>query len=176
MHLFDINIPGKITFYESETLTAGTDFVTFDIHDFEDVDAFKIGIGICYDLRFSEVCEIYRQMGCSMVVFPGAFNTTTGPLHWQLLQRSRATDNQMYIVSCSPANNPQLAEYPVHGYSMIADPWAKVIAECGKYEEILVAAIDLSIVKEVRESIPIWKQKRSDMYSTISLKTINSKL
>ncbi|XP_062097286.1 omega-amidase, chloroplastic isoform X2 [Humulus lupulus] len=88
IHLFDIDIPGKITFIESKTLTAGQSPTIVD------TDVGRIGIGICYDLRFQELAMIYAARGAHLLCYPGAFNMTTGPLHWELLQRARAVDNQ----------------------------------------------------------------------------------
>ena len=76
MHLFDIDVPGKITFKESDTLSAGNTFTTFD------TEYGRIGVGICYDLRFPEQSMLMRAKGCKMLIFPGAFNMTTGPAHW----------------------------------------------------------------------------------------------
>ena len=88
VHLFDIDVPGKITFKESDTLTGGSSMTTFN------TEFGTIGVGICYDLRFPEQAAIMRQRGCNLMVYPGAFNMTTGPAHWELLQRARALDNQ----------------------------------------------------------------------------------
>ncbi|AED91753.1 Nitrilase/cyanide hydratase and apolipoprotein N-acyltransferase family protein [Arabidopsis thaliana] len=90
IHLFDIDIPGKITFMESKTLTAG------ETPTIVDTDVGRIGIGICYDIRFQELAMIYAARGAHLLCYPGAFNMTTGPLHWELLQRARATDNQVH--------------------------------------------------------------------------------
>ncbi|XP_050493938.1 omega-amidase NIT2-like isoform X1 [Bombus huntii] len=100
VHLFDIDIPNKITFRESDSLSPGNSLTTFD------VKGCKIGIGICYDIRFEEMARIYRNKGCQMLIYPAAFNMTTGPLHWSLLQRSRANDNQLYVACISPARVP----------------------------------------------------------------------
>uniref|UniRef100_A0A453IWL3 CN hydrolase domain-containing protein n=1 Tax=Aegilops tauschii subsp. strangulata TaxID=200361 RepID=A0A453IWL3_AEGTS len=83
VHLFDIDIPGKITFQESKTLTAGQDLTIVD------TDVGRIGIGICYDIRFQELAMLYAARGAHLLCYPGAFNMTTGPLHWELLQRAR---------------------------------------------------------------------------------------
>lgn len=66
----------------------------------------QVGLGICYDMRFPELSAAMRAAGAELLVFPGAFNMTTGPMHWELLQRARALDNQLYVVACSPARNP----------------------------------------------------------------------
>jgi len=169
IHLFDIDVPGKMTFFESNTLSGGSDLCIVEIEGITD-DPFKIGIGICYDLRFSELAEIYRQNGCSMVVYPAAFNTTTGPLHWELLQRARAADNQMFIATCSPSRDRESSGYPVWGHSMVTDPWSMVIDKLDENEGVLVAEIDLDRIQDVRGSIPILDQKRHDLYEPIMSK------
>ncbi|RYQ86239.1 hypothetical protein Ahy_B10g105925 isoform B [Arachis hypogaea] len=83
IHLFDMDIPGKITFMESKTLTAG------ETPTIVDTEVGRIGIGICYDIRFPELAMIYAARGAHLLCYPGAFNMTTGPLHWELLQRAR---------------------------------------------------------------------------------------
>ena len=171
IHLFDIDVPGKMTFFESKTLSGGTDLCIVDIEGIT-ANPFQIGIGICYDLRFNELADIYRQNGCSMVIYPAAFNTTTGPLHWELLQRARAADNQMFIASCSTARDlrPSYSGYPTYGHSMVTNPWAVVLDQLDENEGVLVIEIDLDTVQEVRRSIPCLTQKRYDLYSPIKSK------
>lgn len=159
MHLFDIDVKGGMRFKESETLTAGNDFTTIVI------DGHKIGIGICYDIRFEEMARLYRNEGCEMIIYPAAFNLTTGPLHWELLQRARANDNQLYVVTTSPARDPN-ADYVAYGHSMIVDPWAKVLKAAGDGEETITADIDFTLVEQVRQQIPVFSQRRIDLYST----------
>ncbi|XP_004523543.1 omega-amidase NIT2 [Ceratitis capitata] len=159
MHLFDIDVKGGIRFRESETLAAGSDFTVIDI------EGHKIGIGICYDMRFEELARVYRNEGCEMLIYPGAFNMTTGPLHWELLQRSRANDNQLYVVTISPARDEE-AEYIAWGHSMVVDPWGQILKSASHGEDIVVADIDFELVKEVRTQIPTFKQRRLDMYTT----------
>ena len=90
IHLFDIDIPGKMTFKESDTLTGGNHVACFNVGNL------KIGVAICYDIRFPELFLVYaRKHQCHVMLVPGAFNTTTGPRHWELLQRARAVDNQV---------------------------------------------------------------------------------
>jgi omega-amidase len=100
VHLFDIDIPGKITFLESDTLSPGNAVSHFTTPFGE------VGIGICYDIRFAEYAMLLKQKyNCTILVYPGAFNMTTGPAHWELLQRARAIDNQCYVVTASPARS-----------------------------------------------------------------------
>ncbi len=79
-------------------------------------------MGICYDIRFPEMTAIAARKGCIAMVYPAAFNLTTGPLHWDLLQRGRANDNQIYIVMCSPARAMGGEGYVAWGYSGVTDP------------------------------------------------------
>ncbi|XP_011504692.1 PREDICTED: omega-amidase NIT2 [Ceratosolen solmsi marchali] len=160
MHLFDIDIKNKITFRESETLSPGETLTTFDAL------GSKIGIGICYDIRFEEMARLYRNRGCNILVYPAAFNMTTGPLHWSLLQRSRANDNQLYVACVSPARS-QGAGYIAWGHTQLTSPWGEVLAELNADEDMIVKDIDLKVVDEVREQIPIFNQRRKDLYDTV---------
>jgi omega-amidase len=89
VHLFDIDIKDKITYKESEFLVAGNQVTTFD------TEFCKFGLGICYDMRFPELALLMAKQGAKVLVYAGCFNQTTGPLHWELLLRSRALDNQV---------------------------------------------------------------------------------
>ncbi|WP_407377481.1 carbon-nitrogen hydrolase family protein [Methanobrevibacter sp.] len=160
MHLFDIDVKDKITFKESDVLTAGDDFTVAD------TEFGKIGIGICYDIRFPELARIMVEKGALVLFYPGAFNLTTGPAHWELLFRSRALDNQVYAVGVAPALNKQ-ASYHSYGHSIIANPWGEIVAEAGCDEEIIFSEINLSEIKKVREELPLLKNKRKDLYEVI---------
>ncbi|XP_012266207.2 omega-amidase NIT2 [Athalia rosae] len=159
MHLFDIDVKGKITFKESDTLTAGNDLLTFKVKDFQ------IGVGICYDIRFEELGRLYRNLGCHLLLYPGAFNMTTGPLHWSLLQRARANDNQIYVGAISPAQGTGTG-YIAYGHTQLTDPWGKILNELEFAEDLIVADIDLGVVEEVRAQIPVFGQRRTDLYET----------
>ncbi|KIY69615.1 carbon-nitrogen hydrolase [Cylindrobasidium torrendii FP15055 ss-10] len=161
VHLFDIDIPGKIKFTESETLTGGTKTSMFD------TPFARIGLGICYDVRFPELAMIAARAGCQMLIYPGAFNMTTGPLHWELLQRSRAVDNQVYFSMVSPARNPS-SGYQAWGHSMAVDPMGKVLAEAEDGEEILYVEIDPKTFEDARAGIPVTQQRRFDVYPDVS--------
>ncbi|XP_059633196.1 omega-amidase, chloroplastic-like isoform X2 [Cornus florida] len=115
IHLFDIDIPGQMTFKESKTLTAG------ETPTIVDTDVGRIGIGICYDIRFLELATLYAARGAHLLCYPGAFNMTTGPLHWELLQRARAADCQLYVATCSPARDAG-AGYVAWGHSTLVGP------------------------------------------------------
>ncbi|ETE66227.1 hypothetical protein L345_07996 [Ophiophagus hannah] len=131
IHLFDINVPGKIRFQESETLSPGDRFSVFD------TPYCKIGIGICYDIRFPELAQIYTQ---------------------------KAVDNQVYVATASPARD-ETGSYVAWGHSTVVNPWGEVIAKAGTEETVVYAEIDLKKAEEIREQIPIFSQKRSDLYT-----------
>ena len=157
MHLFDISIPGGITFKESDTLNAGNTFTTFD------TEYGRIGVGICYDLRFPEQSMLMREEGCKMLIFPGAFNMTTGPAHWELLLRARALDNQVYVAAVSPARDTE-AGYHAWGHSTVVSPWGDIVATTSHEPATVHADIDFAKVDEIRTNIPVSKQKRNDLY------------
>ncbi|KAM4044409.1 omega-amidase NIT2 [Anomaloglossus baeobatrachus] len=158
IHLFDIDVPGKIRFQESETLTPGDSLSVFD------TPFCKIGVGICYDMRFAELAQIYTKKGCQLLVYPGAFNMTTGPAHWELLQRARALDNQVYVATASPARDDK-ASYVAWGHSTVVSPWGEVIVKAGAEETTISADIDLQYLAGIRQQIPIHTQQRHDLYS-----------
>eukprot|EP00762_Andalucia_godoyi_P003438 ANDGO_04329.mRNA.1 Nitrilase homolog 2 len=154
MHLFNIDIPGKITFRESEVLTPGEKPAVFRI------GPWNIGLGICFDMRFPELVLSYaNKHNCQMVVFPGAFNMTTGPAHWELLIRARALDGQCYVAACSPARD-EAASYVAYGNSMVVDPWGEVLMRAGSAEEIIVTECTLEKAEEIRNAVPIREGRR----------------
>jgi omega-amidase len=164
MHLFDINIPGKMVFRESDTLSAGSAVTTVD------TPWGRVGVGICYDIRFPELATVMRQRGCSLLVYPGAFNMTTGPLHWELLQRARAVDNNVFVATCSPARTSGGKGYVAYAHSSVVDPMGNVLLDLGAQEgvdAVGVCTLDMRLVAEMRDQIPCWKQKRDDLYCTL---------
>ncbi|MBE6499211.1 MAG: carbon-nitrogen hydrolase family protein [Methanobrevibacter thaueri] len=160
MHLFDINVKDKITFKESDVLTAGDNVTVVD------TEFGKIGIGICYDVRFVELARLMVEKGALILIYPGAFNMTTGPAHWELLFRSRALDNQVFCVGVAPALNENMS-YHSYGHSIITNPWGETIVQGDENENLFICEIDLDEIKKVREEIPLLKNKRNDLYKII---------
>jgi len=161
-HLFDIDIPGKITFRESEVLSPGNKVTIVDLPEYG-----KIGLAICYDVRFPELAMIAARKGAFMLVYPGAFNTTTGPMHWKLQAQARAMDNQVYVAFCSPARDME-ATYHAYGHTMAVNPNAEVMSEAAESEDIIYADIDGAKIEETRKGIPIYTQRRFDVYPDVS--------
>ncbi|GAA5835625.1 hypothetical protein JCM3766R1_006465 [Sporobolomyces carnicolor] len=164
VHLFDIDMSasGGIVFKESDTLTGG-DTLTVVETEFG-----KIGVGICYDVRFPEMAMIAARQGCIAMLYPAAFNLTTGPLHWDLLQRSRAVDQQMYVGMCSPARATTGDGYKAWGHTGISDPMGKFLTQLDEKEGIAFADIDLAAIDKARAGIPVTVQRRFDVYDDVA--------
>lgn len=164
VHLFDIDIPGKITFKESETLTGGSGITTVDVPWYnKNSDNIRIGLAICYDIRFPELILLMRERGAEVMCFPAAFNTTTGPRHWHLCQRARAVDTQCFVLSCSPARND--TGYQAYGHSLAINPWGEILVEAEEKPTTLYASLNLEEIEAARSGIPIGFQRRKDVYS-----------
>lgn len=158
MHLCDVDVPGGVRLTESTTFTPGDTVTTFSMPTWEaaattaappgapsaggvgtggamgrsQVTPLRVGVGICYDVRFPELSALMaRQSGAGLLVFPAALNKALGPAHWELLLRARAVDNQCYLAVCSPAcggaDDPEEKRYPSWGHSMIVSPWGEVL-------------------------------------------------
>lgn len=162
VHLFDIEIPGKITFRESEVLSPGNKVTIVDLPEHG-----KIGVAICYDVRFPELAMIAARKGAFLLLYPGAFNLTTGALHWELQARARAMDNQVYVGLCSPARDME-ADYNAWGHSMVVDPNAGIMAQLEEKEEICYTELNNEKIEETRKGIPIYTQRRFDVYPDVS--------
>lgn len=164
VHLFDIDIPNGITFKELVSLSAGNKATVFKLGDFG-----NIGLGICYDIRFPELASLASRAphNAFAMFYPGAFNTTTGPLHWHLLARTRAVDNELFTVLCSPARDVGGNGYQAYGHSLVADPSGNIIAEAGEGEEIVFAELNKDLIPKAREGIPVHYQRRFDVYDNV---------
>jgi omega-amidase len=162
VHLFDIDIPGKIRFQESEILSPGNKVTLVDLPEYG-----KIAVAICYDIRFPELAMVAARQGAFLLVYPGAFNLTTGELHWKLQARARAMDNQVYVALCSPARD-MTADYNAWGHSLIVNPNAEVLSELEEKEDIVYADLDGETIEQTRKGIPIYTQRRFDVYPDVS--------
>lgn len=157
IHLFDIDVKGGIRFMESETLTPGEDMTILD------TEFCRIGVAICYDVRFPELFRKMTLAGAKLVILPGAFNMTTGPAHWDLTMRARALDNQIYFAAVSPARDLE-GPYQAYGNSCVANPWGEFCGKTDAGESIVYAKIDLGYVEEIRAQLPLLKHRRPVLY------------
>lgn len=158
MHLFDIDVPGGITFKESEILGAGNQVTVFP------TPWGTMGLAICYDMRFPELMRLMALKGAKAIIVPAAFNLTTGPAHWHETIKVRALDNQVYFLAASPARNMK-ASYHAYGYSSILNPWGEVLSSAGPGEEIVYGVLDAGYVERIRNQLPLLKHRREDCYS-----------
>jgi len=163
-HLFDINVPGGQYFMESDTFTAGKDVTTFS------TPWGKMGLIICYDIRFPELSRLLALEGVQAIFVPAAFNMTTGPAHWEMSFRMRALDNQVFMVGCAPARDLG-SSYTAWGHSMATDPWGSIIGQMDETEGILTVELDMDRVETVRQQLPLLKHRRTDIYDVVTGET-----
>jgi len=150
MHLFDVDLPGE-HWRESASTVPGACPVAVEVEDW------RIGLSICYDLRFP---ELYRALaGAEIMTVAAAFTVPTGRVHWEALLRARAIENQCYLLAAA-----QTGEHPggrrTWGHSMIVDPWGEVVAMREAGEGVLYADLNRDRVREVRASLPALKHRR----------------
>lgn len=157
VHLFDIDVTGGQTFKESDTLTAGDHDTDFD------TEFGRMGVMLCFDIRFPELARMMVNDGAKAIFVPAAFNMTTGPAHWELSFRTRALDNQIYMIGCAPMRD-ESAGYISWGHSIVTDPWGRVIDMLDEKEGVLLTELDLDYEEQVREELPLLKSRRKDMY------------
>ncbi|KAK3220367.1 hypothetical protein Dsin_014337 [Dipteronia sinensis] len=167
IHLFDTDIQGDISFKESDTFSAG------DEPTIVETEMGRIGVGICHDIRFPELALLYRAKGAHIICYPGAFSMSTGELFWELVQRARAADNQIFVATCSPSRD-STGFYKIWGHSSLVAPVfeqvlsGEMIATSGCEETVVVAEIDYSAIELQRHNIPLERQRRRDVYEFIN--------
>jgi omega-amidase len=157
MHLFDIDVKGGQQFKESDILSSGNEITVID------TEFGKIGVIICYDIRFPELTRLMGLAGAETIFVPAAFNMTTGPAHWELTFRARALDNQLYFFGTAAAQNPQ-AGYKSYGHSIMVSPWGEVIEQLGLEEGLMINDTDPDYLKDIRDQLPLLKHRRQDIY------------
>ena len=146
--LFDVDIERGLRFKESDFFSAGEGLTVFD------TEFGKAGLSICFEVRFPELFREMNRAGAHIVFVPAAFNINTGAAHWDILMKSRALDNQMYIAACGPARD-LTASFIAWGHSCVATPWGEYSAAADANETIVYAIIDVDYMNKVRKEIPI---------------------
>ncbi|MGU8083487.1 MULTISPECIES: carbon-nitrogen hydrolase family protein [Burkholderia] len=149
IHLFNFE-KGDESFDEARTIRAGDTVVAFD------APFGRVGLSVCYDLRFP---ELYRRMGdCAMIVVPSAFTYTTGRAHWETLLRARAVENQCYVLAAAQGGKHENGRR-TWGHSMLIDPWGEVVAVRDVGASVVLGAIDPQRIADVRQSLPAWRHR-----------------
>ncbi|WP_370660748.1 carbon-nitrogen hydrolase family protein [Zemynaea arenosa] len=150
IHLFGFT-KGAESYNESRTIVPGAAVGTFE------APFGKVGLSVCYDLRFP---ELYRAMGeCTLIVVPAAFTHTTGLAHWEILLRARAIENQCYVLAAAQGGTHQNGRR-TFGHSMLIDPWGEVLAVLPEGEGVVSGAIDAERMASVRASLPALQHRR----------------
>jgi predicted amidohydrolase len=154
IHLFDVDLPNGETWRESNTYTGGQEAVAVDL------PWARLGLTICYDVRFPYLYRGLAQAGCGILSAPACFTRQTGEAHWSVLHRARAIENGAFMISAAQAGVHEDGR-ETYGHSMIIDPWGRVLAEADDQIGIIVAQIDTAKVGEVRGRIPALKHTRN---------------
>jgi predicted amidohydrolase len=156
IHMFDVEV-GGVTYRESEHEQPGSEIVLADVGDL------RVGLTVCYDLRFPELYRILAVRGAQLLAVPSAFTLATGRDHWEVLLRARAIENQLFVIGAG-----QVGEAPPHfrsyGRSAIIDPWGVVLATAPDGEGHVVADLDFAEQDRVRESLPSLANRRPQAY------------
>jgi nitrilase len=152
IHLFEIDLPEE-SYREADMIVPGESVEPVD------VAGWRVGLSICYDLRFPELYRRYSELGCQALAVPAAFTVPTGRAHWEVLLRARAIENQCYVLAAA-----QCGMHPggrrTWGHSMIVDPWGEVLAACKGEEAMVVAEISMHRIDDVCRMLPALKHRR----------------
>ena len=153
MHLFRYD-NGRENFDEGRVLQAGSEPVTFD------ADGLRVGLSICYDLRFPELYRAMMSPPCDLLAVPAAFTHTTGKAHWELLLRARAVENQCYVIAPAQGGLHENGRR-TFGHSLIADPWGEVLAMREEGEGVVMATLDPARIAQVRMQLPALTHRQA---------------
>jgi deaminated glutathione amidase len=153
IHLYDVEIPGRVSYHESRSVAPGDEPVVVDI------EGVRVGLSICYDLRFP---ELYRRLaidGARLLLVPAAFMLHTGRDHWEVLLRARAIENQCYVAAAAQIGNHEPGR-TCYGRSMIVDPWGTILAQAPDEIGVTVADLDLDRLARIRQELPSLANRR----------------
>ncbi|MDA0322157.1 MAG: carbon-nitrogen hydrolase family protein [Verrucomicrobia bacterium] len=153
IHLFDVDIKGERTIRESNTFSSGSEPMMVNI------EGWRCGLAICYDLRFPELFRYYADVGAHLVFIPSNFTDATGRAHWMTLLRARAIENQCYVAAPNQYGKHPHLKVLSHGHSAIIDPWGEILGEAKYSERIVTAELDPARLATVRQSIPALKHR-----------------
>lgn len=154
LHLFDVDLPNGESWRESATYTAGACAVIAPMEEA------RLGMGICYDLRFPALFQALAEAGADMLSAPACFTKQTGEAHWVVLHRARAIETGSFMLSAAQGGLHEDGR-ETFGHSIIVDPWGRVLAEGGAEPGIVMAKIDLAAVADARARIPTLKHRRA---------------
>lgn len=150
IHLFSCDITNAKG--ERKKIDEGDIYVPGNTPSLLEVEELKVGQGICFDLRFSEMAQAYKAAGANILTYSSAFTVPTGKAHWEVLLRARAIENQCFVVASAQwgRNNDRISTY---GHSMAIDPWGKVLCNAEEGEKVVCTTLDLSQIEQVQQSV-----------------------
>jgi predicted amidohydrolase len=158
IHLFDVEV-GGISYRESDGTAPGSVPVVADLA------GVRVGLTVCYDLRFP---ELYRTLalegGATVLTVPSNFTLITGMAHWEVLLRARAIENQAFVLATGQHGYPGGLRKPSYGHSMIIDPWGTVLAQAPDGDGVIVADLDMAALTDIRDRLPALRHRRTDAY------------
>ncbi len=155
IHLFDATLPGVRAYRESDTYQGG------GVATVSDAPGFRLGLTICYDVRFPALHRALAEAGAQVLAVPAAFTAPTGAAHWEVLLRARAIETGCFVIAAAQGGVHENGR-TTYGHSMIVDPWGKIIAQIdGDETGVLIADIDLDAVTEARGRVPALANARS---------------
>jgi nitrilase len=161
IHLFDVSVPGSNEKYrESDVIEAGDSIVIVD------TGTIKLGLAICYDLRFPEMFRLLQDKGAEVIVLPAAFTAVTGQAHWHALLKARAIENLCYIVA-SAQGGFHVNGRETYGHSLIIEPWGNILDEIATGSGFALADIRLDQQQQIRERFPVLTHRRYSVNSKI---------
>jgi predicted amidohydrolase len=154
IHLFDVDLPTGESWRESAMYEAGRGAVVVP-----NTPVGKLGLTICYDLRFPELFQRLSEAGADLIAVPAAFTVPTGQAHWQVLLRARAIEAELFVVAAAQAGKHEDGR-ETYGHSLVADPWGELLLEMGKEPGLAFADIDLARIADVRSRIPVHQHRK----------------
>jgi predicted amidohydrolase len=156
IHLFDVEV-GGVVYRESEAEEPGDEPVVCEAEDW------RLGLSVCYDVRFPELYRILALEGAELVTVPAHFTTPTGKDHWHVLLRARAIENQLYVAAAAQIGET-LPGKPAYGRSLIVDPWGLVVAQAADEETVISAELDRAHLRDIRAKLPSLANRQANAY------------
>ena len=154
IHLFDVDLPTGESWRESAMYEAGRGAVVVP-----NTPVGKLGLTICYDLRFPELFQRLSEAEADLIAVPAAFTVPTGQAHWQVLLRARAIEAELFVVAAAQAGKHEDGR-ETYGHSLVADPWGEVLLEMGEEPGLAFADVDLARIADVRSRIPVHQHRK----------------
>ncbi len=159
IHLFDADVNDGTSYHESATFKAGESIVVIDM------DFARIGLSICYDIRFPELYHALRNKHADVIVVPAAFTVPTGRAHWKPLLRARAIENQVYILApaqCATHSNGR----ETWGHSLCIDPWGEVVSKLKNQPGTIYCTVDTRALGKIRRQMPVARHHRLEVINS----------